>query len=65
MSGSFGDWWAGVTPEWVLLFALPFVVAAAGLAVDRLRGAPKPAQQPEQPHHAERAPSRAAQRSAS
>ena len=69
MSGSFGDWWAGVTPEWVLLFALPFVVAAAGLAVDRLRGAPKPAQQPaqkqaEQLEQAETRPPRRAQRTA-
>ena len=66
MSGSFGDWWAGLTPEWVLLFALPFVVAAAGIAVDRLRAAPKPAQkQAQQPEQAEARPPGRAQRSAS
>jgi hypothetical protein len=66
MSGSFGDWWAGLTPEWVLLFALPFVVAAAGIAVDRLRAAPKAAQQPaqKQAEQAETRPPRRAQRTA-
>jgi hypothetical protein len=28
-------WWATVPPEWVLLFALPFVVAAASLLAPR------------------------------
>ncbi len=28
-------WWAGVTPEFALLLALPFAVAAAGLLAVR------------------------------
>ena len=48
------------------MFALPFVVAAAGIAVDRLRAAPKPAQkQAQQPEQAEARPPGRAQRSAS
>lgn len=30
-------WWATVPSEFVLLLALPFVVAAAGLLADRCR----------------------------
>ena len=29
------SWWATVPPEWVFLFALPFVVAAVSLLAPR------------------------------
>jgi hypothetical protein len=36
-------WWAGVSPEWSLLFALPFLVAALGLWADHRRRPTLPA----------------------
>ena len=34
-------WAAGLPPEWVLLFALPFAVALAGLLAHRKTPAPR------------------------
>lgn len=31
----FAAWWSGVPPEWALLIALPFAVAAVGLLATR------------------------------